>query len=35
MHQRGILKDKEWNDWLRTIRKTFEEGTIWDYWKAA
>jgi len=35
MHQRGILKENEWNGWLRTIRKTFEVGTIGDYWKAA
>jgi len=32
---RGILKENEWNGWLRTIRKTFEGGTIGDYWKAA
>ena len=33
MHQRGIIKENEWNGWLRTIRKTFEEGAIGDYWK--
>ena len=33
MHQRGILKENEWNGWLRTIRTAFEEGTIGDYWK--
>ncbi len=33
MHQRGILKENEWNGWLRTIRKTFEDGAIGDYWK--
>jgi hypothetical protein len=33
MHKRGILKENEWNGWLRTIRTAFKEGAIGDYWK--
>jgi hypothetical protein len=33
MHNRGILRENEWNGWLRTIRTSFKEGTIGDYWK--
>ena len=33
MHKRKILRENEWNGWLRTIRTAFKEGTIEDYWK--
>ena len=35
MHQRGILKENEWNAWNRTIRSTFRKGTIGGYWRAS
>ena len=35
MHQRGILRENEWNAWIRTIRSTFRKGTIGDYWKGS
>src|SRR3954465_4939990 len=33
MHKRGILRENEWNGWLRNIRNAFKGGTIGDYWK--
>jgi hypothetical protein len=35
MRQRGILRDNEWNGWLKAKRAAFEEGTIGEYWKAS
>jgi hypothetical protein len=35
MHQRGILRENEWNGWIRTIRSTFRKGTIGDYWSTS
>ena len=33
MRQRGILKEDEWDGWVRTISEVFNKGTISDYWK--
>ena len=33
MRQRGILKEDEWDGWIRTISEVFNKGTISDYWK--
>jgi hypothetical protein len=33
MRQRGILKEDEWDGWVRTISEVFKKGTISDYWK--
>jgi len=32
MRQRKLLRDNEWEGWLRWIRSTFEVGTLGDYW---
>jgi len=34
MHKRGILKENEWNGWLRRIRNSFKKGEISDYWNS-
>ena len=33
MHQRKVLKDNEWNGFLRSMKAAFSGGTIGDYWK--
>ena len=32
MHQRNVLRENEWQGWLRWIKSTFEFGTLSDYW---
>ena len=33
MHQRKVLRDNEWNGFLRSMKAAFRDGTIGDYWK--
>jgi len=35
MRQRKVLRDNEWEGWLRWMRSAFEFGTIGDYWEKA
>ena len=35
MHQRKVLRDNEWEGWLRWMRSAFEFGTLGDYWEKA
>jgi hypothetical protein len=35
MRQRNVLRDNEWEGWLRWMRSTFEFGTLGDYWGKA
>lgn len=35
MHQRKVLRDNEWEGWLRWIRTAFAEGTVSEYWKTS
>ena len=33
MRQRGILKEDEWDGWVRTISEVFNKGSISEHWK--
>ena len=33
MRQRGILKEDEWDGWVRTIGEVFNKGSISEHWK--
>ena len=35
MRERKVLRDNEWEGWLRWIRTAFSEGTVSEYWKTA
>ena len=35
MRQRNVLRDNEWEGWMRWMRSTFEFGTLNDYWGKA
>ena len=32
MRQRNVLRDNEWEGWLRWMKSTFELGALSDYW---
>src|ERR671931_2051106 len=34
LHQRKVVSDNEWTEWLRMIRSCFEQGKVREYWES-